>query len=418
MANIVLGIGASHGPMLSTPPAQWDLRAGADRDTRQRRFRMSNLTADAPRRAAQAEQHRGLAFGLPNHWYPVLRSAELGTKPVRIRRFGEELIVWRGASGGVSIMHDACPHRGAPLSRGRVEGDEILCAYHGWRFDPQGACKSMPLEPTPNPRLARVAIRAWRAAERAGYVWMFYGDPARATPLAVPAELEDPDRLHFKTEYYWRTNWINVLDNVLDPLHAIHLHVGATTQKNRAKFKHFEITRDDATGFRLGKVGYRPDGSVGTVEGEVEFLLPNVTRLDIADGTAEGIYRVVILATPIDEEVVFHDPSCVKVVRATDGRALYFSRSPVPYHRDGRDSGPLGLLHLGIYAYRRAFLLGLARLAPSPLEGTEKLEQLRVLEAGHAIAVGVVLERGIGIDTPEDYRRFAQRWRQARGAVA
>jgi 3-deoxy-manno-octulosonate cytidylyltransferase (CMP-KDO synthetase) len=62
--------------------------------------------------------------------------------------------------------------------------------------------------------------------------------------------------------------------------------------------------------------------------------------------------------------------------------------------------------------------LGLARLAPSPLEGTEKLEQLRVLEAGHAIAVGVVLERGIGIDTPEDYRRFAQRWRQARGAVA
>ncbi len=117
------------------------------------------------------------------------------------------------------------------------------------------------------------------------------------------------------------------------------------------------------------------------------------------------------LATPIRSEADYRDPSCVKVVRARSGRALYFSRGPIPHHRDGLPEGPPALLHLGLYAYRRDFLLGLAALPPSPLELAEKLEQLRVLEAGYPIAVGVVDEPGVGIDTPEDYRRFVDRQR-------
>ena len=121
------------------------------------------------------------------------------------------------------------------------------------------------------------------------------------------------------------------------------------------------------------------------------------------------------LATPIRDESVYRDPACVKVVCSSTGRALYFSRSPLPYHRDGLPKeGPFGYLHLGLYAYRRDFLLKLATLPPSPLEKAEKLEQLRVLEAGFPIAVGFVDEPGVGIDTPEDYRRFVERWK-ARG---
>ncbi len=117
------------------------------------------------------------------------------------------------------------------------------------------------------------------------------------------------------------------------------------------------------------------------------------------------------LATPIRDEAVFRDPSCVKVVRSSRGRALYFSRSPIPFHRDDPSDFSAALLHLGLYAYRREFLLELAGLPPSPLESIEKLEQLRVLEAGHPIALGIVRERSVGIDTPEDYRRFVDRWR-------
>jgi len=117
------------------------------------------------------------------------------------------------------------------------------------------------------------------------------------------------------------------------------------------------------------------------------------------------------LATPIRDEATFLDPSCVKVVRSSRGRALYFSRSPIPLNRDNPSDFTAALLHLGLYAYRRDFVLELSRLPPTTLETLEKLEQLRVLEAGHPIALGIAQERSIGIDTPEDYRRFVERWK-------
>jgi 3-deoxy-manno-octulosonate cytidylyltransferase (CMP-KDO synthetase) len=126
--------------------------------------------------------------------------------------------------------------------------------------------------------------------------------------------------------------------------------------------------------------------------------------------------KVATLATPIRDESIYRDPGCVKVVCTAKGRALYFSRSPIPCHRDGvPDPGiaapPIAYLHLGLYAYRRDFLLQLGSLPPSTLEAAEKLEQLRVLDAGYPIAVGYVDEPSVGIDTPEDYRRFVARWR-------
>jgi 3-deoxy-manno-octulosonate cytidylyltransferase (CMP-KDO synthetase) len=124
--------------------------------------------------------------------------------------------------------------------------------------------------------------------------------------------------------------------------------------------------------------------------------------------------QMATLATPIAGIADRDDPSCVKVVCAADGRALYFSRAPIPFVRDDV-SPPLGswLLHLGIYAYRRDFLLRLTELPPSRLEQLEKLEQLRALEAGASIQVGIVDHRAVGIDTPEDYARFVERKRAA-----
>ncbi|MBT4864801.1 MAG: 3-deoxy-manno-octulosonate cytidylyltransferase [Planctomycetaceae bacterium] len=117
------------------------------------------------------------------------------------------------------------------------------------------------------------------------------------------------------------------------------------------------------------------------------------------------------LATPIPTITDRDDPACVKVVIAADGRALYFSRAPIPFVRDAADSPSQSpwLLHLGIYAYRREFLLQLTQLPPSRLEQLEKLEQLRALEAGALIRVGIVDHPAVGIDTPEDYARFVQR---------
>lgn len=107
------------------------------------------------------------------------------------------------------------------------------------------------------------------------------------------------------------------------------------------------------------------------------------------------------------------DPNCVKVVRNRLGQALYFSRALIPYPRADVDASDRSgwLLHLGVYAYRRAFLLEFAGWPPSALEKTERLEQLRILEHGQAMAVEVVEKASVGIDTPEDYERFVERMR-------
>lgn len=125
---------------------------------------------------------------------------------------------------------------------------------------------------------------------------------------------------------------------------------------------------------------------------------------------------VATLACPFPADGDPRDPNCVKVVTNDAGRALYFSRSLIPYPRDGGgDAAPARCrLHLGVYAYRRWFLLQLATWPPGALEQTEKLEQLRVLERGYALAVEVVERACVGIDTPHDYEQFVARCRKRR----
>jgi 3-deoxy-manno-octulosonate cytidylyltransferase (CMP-KDO synthetase) len=117
-------------------------------------------------------------------------------------------------------------------------------------------------------------------------------------------------------------------------------------------------------------------------------------------------------AHPIDAADEFGNPNVVKVVIDAQGRALYFSRAPIPWWRDGyaggvqRLSSPAPLRHVGLYAYQAGFLRRFPTLAASPLETLESLEQLRVLWHGERIAVHVSDERpGPGVDTPEDLDR-------------
>jgi 3-deoxy-manno-octulosonate cytidylyltransferase (CMP-KDO synthetase) len=137
---------------------------------------------------------------------------------------------------------------------------------------------------------------------------------------------------------------------------------------------------------------------------------------------ADPAVEVATLATPVRDRATYQSPNCVKVVRDAAGRALYFSRSPVPFVRDGEPDfaadPPRFLLHLGVYAYRRETLLRLAALPPHPLEQAEKLEQLRWLGNGVRIAVGVAAAAHRGVDTPADYDAFVVACRSGRSCRA
>ena len=122
------------------------------------------------------------------------------------------------------------------------------------------------------------------------------------------------------------------------------------------------------------------------------------------------------VAHAIDDATEFTNPNVVKVVLDASGRALYFSRAPIPHWRDRASEGALSsaprpLRHVGLYAYRAGFLRRFPTLPPSPLEAVEALEQLRVLWQGERIAVHVSSERpGPGVDTPADLERVRALW--------
>jgi 3-deoxy-manno-octulosonate cytidylyltransferase (CMP-KDO synthetase) len=163
--------------------------------------------------------------------------------------------------------------------------------------------------------------------------------------------------------------------------------------------------------------GWSDDTVVVNVQGDEPFL-PEVL-IDQAAALLErdAAAGIATLATPVESLEEFMDPNVVKVVVAADGAALYFSRAPIPWTRDGAPAG-LGsqrefggaLRHVGLYAYRLGALRRITGLPPSALEQREKLEQLRALEHGVRIVVGLCLERPApGVDTGADLERARRR---------
>ena len=157
-----------------------------------------------------------------------------------------------------------------------------------------------------------------------------------------------------------------------------------------------------------------PDSDIiVNVQGDEPLIPPSVIKQVAALLESNARADIATLATGIDSVVELLNPNVVKVVTDPQGRALYFSRAPIPWDRDGAAAGLTSQRvfagarrHIGIYAYRVGALLRLASLAPTALEKTEKLEQLRALENGLEIRVADAVERpGPDVNTPEDFER-------------
>jgi len=156
---------------------------------------------------------------------------------------------------------------------------------------------------------------------------------------------------------------------------------------------------------RIAEVAATLDAEiVVNVQGDLPFLDADMLGATIALMRADSTLPMATVMTPIRDAAEMANPNVVKVVTDRDGYALYFSRSPLPYWRRPAD-GILGYKHIGLYAYRREFLLTFARLAPTPLERAESLEQLRALEWGFRIKVAETSTAGVEVDTPEDLER-------------
>jgi 3-deoxy-manno-octulosonate cytidylyltransferase (CMP-KDO synthetase) len=161
----------------------------------------------------------------------------------------------------------------------------------------------------------------------------------------------------------------------------------------------FAAVRDLAVDVVLNVQGDEPLIDPRDLDQVARFLLENPS------------FPLATVALPVDDPSEVADPNNVKVVRGDDGRALYFSRAPIPFRRRPEASLPT-LKHLGLYGYRKEALARWTSLPPHPLERAEGLEQLRALAAGMVMAVLPAFGDSIGVDVPEDVKRVEERLRE------
>ncbi len=165
-----------------------------------------------------------------------------------------------------------------------------------------------------------------------------------------------------------------------------------------------EMTRSDhPTGTdRVAEVAQRyPEmEAIANVQGDQPFVTAQMLAQLVSPYLRGESPEMTTLACPLDMDTGYADPHVVKVICDRVGRALYFSRAPIPYYRNSIEA-PV-FQHLGLYAFRRDFLTKYAQLTPTPLEQCEGLEQLRVLEHGFAIRVCQTEKAVLEINTPED----------------
>jgi len=155
--------------------------------------------------------------------------------------------------------------------------------------------------------------------------------------------------------------------------------------------------------------GDEPLLPVHALETLIERFLAQGNGQSVASSCGQrAICPMGTLVSPVTDRSDLENPARAKVVCRADGRALFFSRSPVPFDRDGTRQGPY-FRHLGVYIYTRRFLLDFASLAPSPLELAERLEQLRARECGYDILTVPVPYEDFGVDTPEDLESMRRR---------
>jgi 3-deoxy-manno-octulosonate cytidylyltransferase (CMP-KDO synthetase) len=182
--------------------------------------------------------------------------------------------------------------------------------------------------------------------------------------------------------------------------------------------------RDAAEDFRARVVMTRPDHASGTdraaeaasastaqiivnIQGDEPMLDPAAIDAAVLGLLEHDEIPMGTLKKRIEDRAEVADPNVVKVVTDAVGNALYFSRSPIPYSRNSAEYSPAYFKHIGLYVYRREFLLAYSDLPVGPLEQAERLEQLRALENGFKIRVIETEYESLGVDTPADWRRVS-----------
>lgn len=228
---------------------------------------------------------------LKNAWYAAGWSADIGREPIMRRLLDEPILLYRSEAGKVIALNDMCPHRFAPLHKGKLIGDAIECPYHGLRFDGSGACVLNPHGSGKVPPGA--GVPSYPIVERHGAAWIWMGDPSLADPAKVPdcdlfGDSETADYPRVQDSLTMKIDYRLLIDNLLDLTHANYLHPDTLTPGEAKRESAFSTT-DTSVLCNYAMRGVKTPSSQrlffpedeGDYYSDVEWLMPSVLRIQL-----------------------------------------------------------------------------------------------------------------------------------------
>lgn len=240
------------------------------------------------------------------HWYPMTLSREVQSgRLYRIERLGNPYVVWRKKDGQVCALLDACPHRGAALSRGTLNGDHVECGYHGIQFDGKGTCKAIPLNGAATKLCASLHAQAISLREFQDMIWFWWGDARQVTDDPIPwFQFSTEGKSYVEVSRVSACNFYRLMEANLDFGHFYFVHKFMRTKQlgpYSAKFK--AVT--DGSHIRLtGHLGHEhPNHSMDEmVPVWAEVLFPNLSYYETPADLPQDRNPLVIFASPVNQQ--------------------------------------------------------------------------------------------------------------------
>jgi phenylpropionate dioxygenase-like ring-hydroxylating dioxygenase large terminal subunit len=216
---------------------------------------------------------------LRRFWQPICFSDELKDLPHRVKILGEELVVFRDLSGAVGLLELHCPHRGASLEFGLIDAKGIRCCYHGWQFAADGTILETPGEPAHSTLRDRLYHGAYPTQEYGGIVFAYMGPPDRQPPLPVyDSFVRSGYRLMPGRKYFYPCNWLQIMENAMDPAHTAFLHTIISGSQFTEEFGVVPELEYVETPVGMIYIGTRRVGS-NVWARMVEAVLPNLQQV-------------------------------------------------------------------------------------------------------------------------------------------
>jgi phenylpropionate dioxygenase-like ring-hydroxylating dioxygenase large terminal subunit len=255
----------------------------------------------APRARVSPEAARLLAIGLANRWYGVGPSDMAEARPKAIVRWGRKLVLWRDGGGAVHLLDDRCPHRGAPLSIARGDGDRLTCLYHGAEIRGDGTVAALPGQPGCD-LVGRRAVRSYPVVELRGAIFAWYGDALHLepAPFTPPERLTSDAYAAFLCYAEWRCSYRYMIDNNMDPMHGAFLHRVSHSMAAGAQEASFRM-RATPSGFVFEKKDQRDLNFDWSEWYDAGFQAVCLEIPYPATGSPGGNFGIVFHITPIDE---------------------------------------------------------------------------------------------------------------------